>query len=96
MIKRNIISRLKSAQRGQSYIELTLILMVLLTMLVGMVEFGNLLNQYITLVDGAREGARYVSNDDPFDDGSWKTIPEPATAATFNTPDPDVAPLRVS
>ena len=33
---------------------------------------------------------------DPFADGSWKTIPEPAVAATFKTPLPDVEPLRVS
>lgn len=41
--------------------------MILLTLLAGMVEFGNLLNQYINLIDGAREGARFASNDDPFD-----------------------------
>ena len=32
-----------------------------------MVEFGNLLNQYINIVDGAREGARFGSNDNPFE-----------------------------
>jgi hypothetical protein len=33
---------------------------------------------------------------DPFADGSWKTIPEPAVADTFSIPLPDVAPFRVS
>lgn len=52
--------------KGQSLIELTLVLVLLLSLLTGMVEFGNLLNQYITVVDAAREGARFASNDDPF------------------------------
>jgi hypothetical protein len=57
---------LKHKNKGQSLVELTLILMILLTLLVGMVEFGNLLNQYINIVDGAREGARFSGGDDPF------------------------------
>ena len=48
--------------------EMTIILGILLLLLMGMVEFGNLLNQYINLVDGAREGARFGSNQDPFSD----------------------------
>ena len=47
-------------------VELSLILIILLTMLTGAVEFGNLLNQYTTLVDAARAGARFASNDEPF------------------------------
>ena len=64
----------KHASKGQSFIELTLMLLVLLTLLVGMVEFGNLLNLYINLVDGAREGARFVSNDDPFETGNYEAF----------------------
>lgn len=60
------ITEQKSWKKGQSLIELTLVLTILLTLLTGMVEFGNLLNQYITVVDAAREGARFASNDDPF------------------------------
>jgi hypothetical protein len=56
----------KNWKKGQSLIELTLVLTILLTLLTGMVEFGNLLNQYITVVDAAREGSRFASNDDPF------------------------------
>ncbi|MCX6082869.1 MAG: pilus assembly protein [Chloroflexi bacterium] len=65
MIKR-IFSRQKQISKGQSLVELTLVLVILLSLLTGMVEFGNLLNQYITVVDAAREGARFASNDDPF------------------------------
>lgn len=56
----------RSKNRGQSFVELALVLFFLLLLLSGMVEFGNLLNQYVNLVDGAREGARYGSNNDPF------------------------------
>jgi hypothetical protein len=56
----------KQKSKGQSLIELTLVFFVIMTLLVGMVEFGNLLNQYITVTDAAREGARFASNDDPF------------------------------
>ncbi|MEI7847677.1 MAG: TadE family protein [Chloroflexota bacterium] len=52
--------------KGQSLIELSLVLIVLLTLLTGMVEFGYLLNRYITVIEAAREGARFASNDDPF------------------------------
>ena len=56
----------KREKKGQSLIELTMVLVLLLTLLTGMVEFGNLLNQYVNIVDGAREGARFGSNYDPF------------------------------
>jgi hypothetical protein len=56
----------KRENKSQSLVELAIIFGILLLLLAGMVEFGNLLNQYINLVDGAREGARFGSNDDPF------------------------------
>jgi hypothetical protein len=56
--------------KGQSFVEMAIVLSVLLLLVVGMVEFGNLLNQYINLVDGAREGARFASNNDPFLDST--------------------------
>ncbi len=61
-----IFQNSKQKSQGQSLVELTLVLVLLLSMLTGMVEFGNLLNQYITVTDAAREGARFASNDDPF------------------------------
>jgi hypothetical protein len=61
-----LMAHWKREKRGQSLVELTLIFTILLTLLTGVVEFGNLLNQYITLVDAAREGARFGSSDDPF------------------------------
>ena len=58
--------RVNRKNQGQSLIELSLILLLLLVMLTGAVEFGTLLNQYTTVVDAARAGARFASNDEPF------------------------------
>jgi hypothetical protein len=68
--------RLKRDGKGQSFVELAIVLSILLLLLSGMVEFGTLLNQYVNLVDGAREGARYGSNRDPFDhaDPTYNTL----------------------
>jgi hypothetical protein len=67
---------LKQASKGQSFVELALVMLVLLVLVVGMIETANLLNQYIGIVDGAREGARYASAFDPF-------APVPAGHCTF-------------
>jgi hypothetical protein len=67
MSKQQLVKPPKNKSVGQSLIELSLILLVLLILLTGMIEFGNLLNQYINIIDGAREGARFGSNDDPFE-----------------------------
>lgn len=55
---KSFLPRLKSDPKGQSFMELTVVLGVLLMLLLGMVEFSLLLNQYVALVDAAREGAR--------------------------------------
>jgi hypothetical protein len=57
----------RQAHKGQSFIELALVLTLILLLLSGVIEFGALLNQYINVVDGAREGARWgAGGDDPF------------------------------
>ena len=66
MIHKRLNFFLKRENKGQSFIELTLMFTVLLLLLAGMVEFGILLNKYINVVDAAREGARYGSLADPF------------------------------
>jgi len=66
MRQNNFRLRIHRKNQGQSLIELSLILLLLLVMLTGAVEFGTLLNQYTTVVDAARAGARFASNDEPF------------------------------
>lgn len=51
--------------RGQSLVEFTIMLPVLLMLLSGVIEFGFLLNTYLDLIDAAREAARFAANDDP-------------------------------
>ena len=59
------LSRNPTIRRGQSLVEITIMLPVLLLMLSGLVEFGFLLNTYLDVIDAAREAARFSANDDP-------------------------------
>lgn len=52
--------------RGQSFVEIALLFPILLMLLSGVVEFGIMLNYYLNLLDGAREGARFASDGNPF------------------------------
>lgn len=54
-----------SRTRGQSLVELTLTMPILLLMLLGLVEIGWLANNYLTLLDATREAGRYGSVRDP-------------------------------
>lgn len=53
--------RTKAGQSGQSLVELSLVLPVFLLLLAGLVEVGDALNSYLTVVDAARDGARLGS-----------------------------------
>ncbi len=55
-----------SRDTGQSLVEIAILFPLLLMLLSGLVEFGFLLNQYLNLLDGAREAARFASDGDPF------------------------------
>ena len=59
------ISRNQKLRRGQSLVEFSLMLPILLIMLSGLVEFGFLLNSYLDVIDAAREAARFAANEDP-------------------------------
>ena len=64
---RNLFKRIPFARkkgRGQSLIELALLFPVLLIVLSGLMEFGFLLNDYLSLMDAARNGARFSSDSD--------------------------------
>jgi hypothetical protein len=50
---------------GQSMVEFLVVLPILLIMISGLIEFGFLLNYYLDLIDGARDGARFGANVDP-------------------------------
>jgi len=78
MSRRSLIHRLSPivpsrARRGQSLVEFTVLLPVLLIMISGVIEFGFMLNYYLDLIDAAREATRWAASDDPVHDvsGTW-------------------------
>ncbi len=52
--------------RGQSLVELALVLALLMFMVVAIIEYGFMLNNYLVLMDAARDAARQGSLADPF------------------------------
>ncbi len=57
------------SERGQSFVELALVVVFLMIFVAGVVEFGFMLNNYLNLVDASREAVRYSSNFDPWLEG---------------------------
>jgi hypothetical protein len=66
------------ARRGQSLVEFTVMLPVLLIMISGLIEFGFMLNYYLDLIDAAREATRWAAGEDPVHDlaGTWVDDPD--------------------
>jgi Flp pilus assembly protein TadG len=58
MIKRRNSIR---GQRGQTLVEFTIILPILLLLILGILQFGVVFNNYITLTDAVRAGARQAA-----------------------------------
>jgi hypothetical protein len=56
------IIRSEQAGRGQSLVELAILFPILLIVFSGLIEFGFLLNEYLTLMDAARNAARFSSD----------------------------------
>ncbi len=63
-----ILDGTPAGARGQSLVELTLTLPVLMVMLLGLTEIGWYANNYLTLLDVVREAGRFGSTRDPM---SW-------------------------
>ncbi|MBP2626276.1 MAG: TadE family protein [Firmicutes bacterium] len=53
-----LLNRYIKNNRGQALVEFALMLPVLLLLVVGVMEFGLIINQYMVLAEAAREGAR--------------------------------------
>jgi Flp pilus assembly protein TadG len=51
----------KKKERGAVAVEMAIILPLLLLILVGIIEFGRVLNVQVSLTQAAREGARYAA-----------------------------------
>jgi hypothetical protein len=65
-MSKQIVVTSRTRQRGQSFVELMLVVLILALMVSGVVEFGYLLNSYLKVLDGTREGARYSNMDVAF------------------------------
>lgn len=63
MIKIN--TRSSGRNRGQSFVELAIVLPLLLFLLIGFVEVGAVIYNYLSMLDVAREAARFASEHDP-------------------------------
>lgn len=90
MLKRSKrVEKIRSMGKGQSLVEVAIFLPILLMMLTGVVEFGFLLNQYINLIDGPREGARFATDLAPYTASGAGTadVPEFYTAVANITRD---------
>jgi hypothetical protein len=59
-------SRTNKNEGGQSFVELSLVVIFLMIFVAGVVEFGFMLNNYLNLVDASREAVRYSADSDPF------------------------------
>jgi Flp pilus assembly protein TadG len=78
----------RGGERGQSLIELAITLPLLLLLVVGVVEVGNGLNAYMTLVDAGRDGARLGSKGSASDQ-DIKNLVVTEVARLPNDVDPD-------
>jgi len=61
-------SRRARKSRGQSLVEIAIAFPVLIMLLAGLVEFGFMLNYYLSLMDATRESARTFNNFTPFEE----------------------------
>jgi Flp pilus assembly protein TadG len=52
------ISRIRRAEEGQTMVEFALVLPILAVLLFGVIQFGIVFNNYLTLTDAVRAGAR--------------------------------------
>ncbi|NIM93702.1 MAG: hypothetical protein GTO18_08325 [Anaerolineales bacterium] len=66
MREMEIHPRKRRKSKGQSIVEFTLLLPLLLMLLSSLIEFGFALNEYLDLIDTTRETARYLSDQSPF------------------------------
>lgn len=54
--------KLDTNEKGQSFVELSFSFVIIMMLLAGTVDFGRAFFSYISIYDGAREGAVFASN----------------------------------
>jgi Flp pilus assembly protein TadG len=68
------MQRLRKNQDGQAMVEFVLVAPILLLLIFGIIQFGIVFNNYMTLTDAVRAGARQAAVS--------RTLPDPVGAAT--------------
>jgi hypothetical protein len=64
--KTKSVKSLRRKSKAQSMVEFAILLPILIMLFSGMVEFGFMLNTYLSLLDSTRQAARQFSNSTPF------------------------------
>ncbi len=63
-MKLHFFKRTWPKPKGQSLVEMTFLLPILLVLLSGLIEFGFMLNEYLSIQDAVRNAARFASDSD--------------------------------
>lgn len=77
-------------ERGQTMVEFTLVLPVLLVLLFGIIQFGIAFNNYVALTDAVRAGARTASV------SRFSSTPVADTTNRVKTASGDLDPTKVN
>jgi len=78
MLLRSITRGLRRGERGQEYLEFAIIVPILVLVIMGIVDFGRVLNTWLVVTHGAREGARVAAVG--WDDNAVKARVDEVTA----------------
>jgi Flp pilus assembly protein TadG len=94
MSKRNLIQN----QKGQAFVEFAIVLPILLLLVFGIIQFGILFNNYLTLTDAVRAGARQAAVSRTLSDQVGPAIARVRAAASDlpSSTDPSVLPVTVT
>jgi Flp pilus assembly protein TadG len=85
------VAGLRSSESGAALVEFTLLAPFLLVLALGMSEFGRFLYQYQLVIEGLRDGARYLARLDPDSTTNQTNAANLATTGTIDgTGDPRV------
>lgn len=90
------LNRKNKHPRGQSLIEMALLLPLLLVLIIGALEFGRLFFTHIVITNAAREGAFYLSTHaDDYDSGTGNA-PKTVLAAEAEAANSGVSTITVT
>ena len=71
---RRVRNNLIRSDRGAAAVEFALLIVILIMLISGIVQFGIIFNYYVSITHAAREGARWAALEKPVDEVITKTI----------------------